>query len=34
VLRVPLTQETKQEQAEVTVDAYSLSWWVHDYRSW
>jgi hypothetical protein len=25
VLRVPLAQETKQEKAEVTVDAYSLS---------
>jgi hypothetical protein len=25
VLRVPLTQQAKQEQAEVTVDAYSLS---------
>jgi hypothetical protein len=28
VLRVPLTQEAQQEQAEVTVDAYSLSRWV------
>jgi hypothetical protein len=27
VLRVPLTQEATQEQAEVTVDAYSLSRW-------